>query len=157
MISIIVAMTKSGVIGVNGKLPWNIPEEMAIFKEKTMGQTIIMGRKTYESIGKPLINRRNIVISKNENLFYENIEVYNSLKKGLEAGEKTEKDIYIIGGGELFKEGIQYAEKLCISFIKKDYNGDTYFPRIDLTQYNKILEKNYKDFIYCEYMLIKKN
>lgn len=154
MIIVIAAIGKNNVIGSKGQMPWNIPEEMEIFKKKTLNSTVIMGRKTYESIGRPLPNRNNIVISRNKELEKNGITVCESLKLGLEVGKKNTGDIYIIGGGQLYLEGIEYADKLYISFLKDSYDGDCYFPEVNWKNFHKIYEKEYKNFIYIEFVKI---
>lgn len=171
MINIIVAFDKNFLIGRDGKIPWNIPEDLHLFKEKTTGNIIIMGRKTFESIGRPLPNRINIVISntlKNSSQIKTDISfeelckkeiIFSSLEEGIKFSEKfieenhLNKDIFIIGGAKIYDEAIskEYFSKLCISHIKNEFSGDTFFPKIDLKNYKKIIEKDFKEFIYCEY------
>lgn len=152
MISLIVAMTKEGVIGLDGKMPWNIPEEMALFKEKTTGSVVIMGRKTFDSIGRALPNRINIVISRDKNYKIIDATVYSSLKEGLEEAKKHNKEIYIIGGAEIYRESLQYVDRMCISYLKNNYLGNVYFPKFEEKEYFIVYKKEFKDFIYTEYM-----
>ncbi|NME35286.1 MULTISPECIES: dihydrofolate reductase [Fusobacterium] len=174
MINIIVAIDKNYLIGNRNKIPWNIPEDLKLFKEKTTDNFLLMGRKTFESIGKPLPNRVNIVISKSlnsdfkieENKIYKfedllnKIIVFSNIEDGLEFYKKInfknnyDKDIYIIGGGSIYNEFIQKKNfhKLCISHIDGDFLGDTYFPKINFKDYKIILEKKFNNFIYREYI-----
>ena len=129
MISIIAAVSNNGVIGVDNKLPWDLPEDLKRFKELTTGNVVIMGRKTYESIGKPLPNRINIVITRNKDFFAPDVIVTNSLESALlKAG--GDKDIFIIGGGEIYKQSMGFADKLYITEVDMEVEGDTKFPTI---------------------------
>ena len=140
MISIIAAVSKNGVIGVDNKLPWDLPEDLKRFKELTTGNVVIMGRKTYESIGKPLPNRINIVITRNKDFFVPGVITTNSLESALlKAG--GDKHIFIIGGGEIYKQSIGFADKLYITEVDMEVEGDTKFPTISnewsVTEENK--------------------
>lgn len=140
MISIIAAVSNNGVIGVDNKLPWDLPEDLKRFKELTTGNVVIMGRKTYESIGKPLPNRINIVITRNKDFFVPDAIVTNSLESALlKAG--GDKDIFIIGGGEIYKQSMGFADKLYITEVDMEVEGDTKFPTISdqwsVTEENK--------------------
>jgi len=129
-LSIIVAMSSNRVIGVNNSLPWHLSEDLKHFKTLTTGHTIIMGRKTYESIGKPLPNRRNIVISRNLNAFYGGVEVVHSLEDAFSTSSNDEK-VFIIGGSNIYEQSLHLAEHLYITEIKKAFEGDAFFPEID--------------------------
>jgi len=129
-LSIIVAMSSNRVIGVNNSLPWHLSEDLKHFKTLTTGHTIIMGRKTYESIGKPLPNRRNIVISRNLNAFYGGIEVVHSLEDAFSTSSNDD-EVFIIGGSNIYEQSLHLAEYLYITEIKKAFEGDAFFPEID--------------------------
>ncbi|MBC2857226.1 dihydrofolate reductase [Cetobacterium sp. 2A] len=120
MIIAIVAMTKDRVIGLDGKIPWDVKEDLSLFKKKTINNVVIMGRKTYESIGKPLPNRINIVISSDKGYKAGDAVVCNSIEQGLEFAKKIiNKDIYIIGGSTIYRQCMKYIDKICVSYIKK--------------------------------------
>lgn len=129
-LSIIVAMSSNRVIGVNNSLPWHLSEDLKHFKTLTTGHTIIMGRKTYESIGKPLPNRRNIVISRNLNAFYGGVEVVHSLEDAFSTSSNDE-EVFIIGGSNIYEQSLHLVEHLYITEIKKAFEGDAFFPEID--------------------------
>ena len=129
-LSIIVAMSSTRVIGVNNSLPWHLSEDLKHFKTLTTGHTIIMGRKTYESIGKPLPNRRNIVISRNLNAFYGGVEVVHSLEDAFSTSSNDE-EVFIIGGSNIYEQSLHLVEHLYITEIKKAFEGDAFFPEID--------------------------
>jgi len=136
-LSIIVAIAENGVIGGGNKLLWHIPEDLKRFKRITSGRSLIMGRKTFESIGKPLPNRRNIVISRNPDFRVEGIEVANSLNAALEL-TKTEDEVFIIGGGEIYRQALPLATKLYITRVHAYFDGDTYFPEIPMQQWQLV-------------------
>lgn len=127
MISLIVVHDKNRVIGYENKMPWHLPGELKYFKDTTMGKPMIMGRKTFESIGRPLPGRKNIIITRNNDYRYEGIEVVSSLKEAIAvAGDVPE--IMIIGGEEIFKLALPIADRLYITHIDYEFKGDTYFP-----------------------------
>ncbi len=131
---IVAAISENNVIGNNGKLPWNIPEELAFFKELTSDNPIIMGKNTFLSIGKPLSNRINYVLSRNKEPFvaYNGYCLVNSFTYACQLINKDKfEQVFIIGGSEVFKEAILIADKLIISRINGNYKGDKYFPVID--------------------------
>jgi dihydrofolate reductase len=127
MIKIIVAISKNHVIGNNNSLIWHLPVDLKNFKKLTTGSAIIMGRKTYESIGKPLPYRRNIIITRDENYRVENCEVVNSLEEALLI---CYENCFIIGGGEIYKQSLSIADELYLTLIDEEFEGDTYFPEI---------------------------
>jgi len=129
-LSIIVAMSSNRVIGVNNTLPWHLSEDLKHFKSLTTGHTIIMGRKTYESIGRPLPNRRNIVISRNSNTSYEGVEVVHSLEDAFSIST-NDKEVFVIGGSNIYEQALSFVDQLYITEIKKSFIGDAFFPEIN--------------------------
>jgi dihydrofolate reductase len=123
----IVAMTSDRVIGRDGGLPWHLPEDLAFFKKTTLGHPIVMGRKTYESIGRPLPKRRNIVLTRDKNWAAEGVEVIH-LPGDLEHLPKLNGQVFIIGGSEVYAAFLPKLEDLLVSHIFEDYEGDTRFP-----------------------------
>lgn len=156
-INIIAAMTKDRVIGKGGVLPWNLKEDMAVFKEKTSGQTVIMGKTTWLSIPekfRPLPGRMNIVLSttlKNAN----GAIVCNNLEKGIKQANESGKEIFCIGGARLYGEMLPIANTLHISWVKQNYDGDTYFPKINFEEWEEVESKEFEEFVYKKY--IRKN
>lgn len=130
MISLIVAHDKNRVIGHENKLPWYLPGDLKYFKEQTMGKPMIMGRKTFESIGKPLPGRRNIVVTRNVFYNQEGIEVATSVEEALKLAGNVE-EIMVIGGEQIFKETLPIADRLYITLIDHTFEGDTYFPKYE--------------------------
>jgi dihydrofolate reductase len=155
ILSLIAAVAKNDVIGGGNTLLWDLPEDMKHFRDTTRGHTVIMGRKTYESIGKPLPNRRNIVITRDATYSVEGIEVVNSLEEALrlaslEQGREFEEnqeevEVFVIGGGEIYKQAIEKANKLYITEIHQDFDGDTLFPNIDKNIWEETRREDYLD------------
>ena len=126
-ISLIVAMSQNSVIGLNNQLPWHIPEDLKNFKKITLNHCVIMGRKTYDSIGKPLKDRRNIVISRNNSLLINGVEVVNSLDKAISMVDDS-SEIFIIGGEQIYTISLSLATHLYITKVNANYKGDAFFP-----------------------------
>lgn len=127
MISIIVAVAQNGVIGGNNELLWHISEDLQRFKATTMSHPIIMGRKTFESLGKALPGRHNVVITRNPNYKAEGATVVGSLREALELFPSDE-EVFITGGAQIYKEALPLADKFYLTVVYADYEGDTHFP-----------------------------
>ena len=135
IITLVVAMNNERVIGVDNKLPWHIPEDLQYFKHVTLGKPIIMGRKTFESIGKILPGRKNIVISNNPNFSHAGVVVYKSLLDAIN-DNSTSDEICIIGGGEIFKQALPIADIIHVTKINIAVSGNAiFFPEIDMKQW----------------------
>ncbi len=130
-LAIIVAMTRSRVIGNEGGLPWRLPEDLRHFKETTMGHAIIMGRKTHESIGRPLPGRRNIVVSRTPGIAFAGCEAATSLDEAIALARTTDALPMVIGGAELYALALPRATRLYLTDVLDDVAGDTYFPAFD--------------------------
>lgn len=132
---IIVAINKKRVIGKDGQIPWHIPEDLQRFKQLTTNHTVLMGRKTFESIDKPLPNRGNVVISKNQNLFKSlrlgkidnTLKIFPSIESALSNLQNEEK-VFVIGGGEIFRQTIERADELLLTLVENDEEGEVFFP-----------------------------
>ena len=148
-ISHLVAVSKNLVIGVDNNLPWNLKADLAHFKKYTLDKIIIMGRKTYESIGRPLPNRINYVVSRTLNEIPGTV-VFNSLESAISAAEQEnikmnrDNEIVIIGGGHIFQETSESMNKLIITMVDCDIDGDIYYPDIDLTRWDLIKTESYE-------------
>jgi len=139
-LSIIVAIAENGVIGKGNNLLWHISEDLKRFKKLTSGHSIIMGRKTFESIGKPLPNRRNIVISRNTSIHAEGCEIANSIENALKLTQ-NEDEVFVIGGGQIYKQALPLANKLYLTRVHADYDGDTFFPSVDTATWKLVSEE----------------
>ncbi|HET9651986.1 MAG TPA: dihydrofolate reductase [Usitatibacter sp.] len=132
--SLVVAVARNGVIGRDNQLPWRLPADLAYFKRVTMGHPVIMGRRTYESIGKPLAGRTNIVVTHNPNYEAPGCIVVNSLKVAWEAAGEAD-EACVIGGTMLFAESLPMADRIHLTEVEADVEGDTYFPPFDRGQW----------------------
>ena len=137
IISLIAAMDKNRLIGKNNSLPWNLPADMKYFRDKTKGKTVIMGRKTYESIGKPLPNRTNIIITRDQNFKAEGCIIVHSTDEAIKAAGNVE-EIMVIGGSQIYKEFLPKADKMYLTFIDAEFEGDTYFPKYNIEEWKEI-------------------
>ena len=143
-LSMIAAMDLNRVIGIDNQMPWHLPDDLKFFKAKTVGKTVLMGRKTFESLGcRPLPNRRNLIITRNADYIAEGAEVYTSIEKALESCQ-AETEIVIMGGGELYKQMLPYANKLYVTWVQTKVEGDTSFPAWDDADWF-VLEKEWHD------------
>lgn len=129
-LSIICAMDNNRLIGCDNALPWHMPADFAWFRKNTLGKTVVMGRKTFESIGKPLPDRRNIIITRDPNFQVNGCETCASINNALDLTE-NESEIMLIGGASLYQQTISQADKLYITEIHESFDGDAWFPEID--------------------------
>jgi dihydrofolate reductase len=136
-LSAIVAMASNRVIGVNNQLPWRLPADLARFKRVTMGHTLVMGRKTYESIGRPLPGRTMIVVTRQRGYAPAGVKVAHSVDEAL-ALAQGDDELFIIGGAELFAQTMHRLDRLYLTLIEREIPGDTFFPQVDLSTWKRI-------------------
>lgn len=141
MITLIAAIGENNALGKDNQLLWHLPDDFKRFKTITSGHYIVMGRKTFESFPKPLPNRTHVIITRQKNFTPKDCIVVHSLKEAFEICPKNE-EIFIIGGGEIYAQSIDFADKIDITRVHKSFDADTFFPNIDLNQW----EKTYEDF-----------
>ena len=152
--NIIVAMTGQRVIGQAGGIPWRIPEELRLFRDVTMGHTVLMGRRTFESIGGPLQGRQNIVVSR-QLPDKPGIDVCRDLDSALKLADHYGKQLFFIGGVEIYRSALPLTDVMHVSWIKKEYAGDTYFPPFSTDEWRAISEKDYESFCYVVYRRLR--
>jgi dihydrofolate reductase len=139
MISFIVAADENNLIGKNNQLPWHLPDDMKYFKNQTWGMTVIMGRKSLESLGKPLQGRQNIVVTRNRDWKPDGAEVAHSIDEAIEIAKGTgAKEIFIIGGAEIFKAAMPIADRIYLTRIHHQFDGDVYFPEVSPGEWNLV-------------------
>lgn len=149
MISLITAVSNNGVIGRKGRLPWHISEDLKNFKKLTENNVVIMGRKTYDSIGKPLPNRINIVVTRDKSKHIDGCIVVNSVEDALrKAG--SGREVFIIGGGEIYKKSLNFVDKIYLTKIHQDIEGDTYFPTLN-DNWKEIRREDKKGYSFITY------
>lgn len=129
-LSLIVAMDRRGLIGKQGDLPWRFSEDLKHFKRETLGHVVVMGRKTFESIGRPLPGRTNVVVSRKGFEAPEGVLVFGSLDEALAHAHALDEKPFVIGGGALYEAALPHATEIVLTEVDGDYEGDTYFPEI---------------------------
>lgn len=145
-ISIIVATAEDNVIGAKNKLLWNIPDDLKRFKKLTTGHHILMGQKTFESIGKVLPDRTNIILSFENNFVVNGGFVFREIKDAIKfAEDRNEEELFVIGGGMIYKELLPSANKIYLTKVHKNYEGDTFFPEINMSEWKEISNEKHLD------------
>ncbi len=163
MLSLIVAMSTNRTIGINNALPWHLPNDLKYFKQATMDKPIIMGRKTFESIGRPLPGRHNIVITRNKGFQADGVNIVHSLDAAIFLGEDIclvdgQKEVMVIGGSQVYQQTLERADHLYVTHIDAKVKGDDFFPEVDWSSFT-LLEKesflakepNPYDYRFCTY------
>lgn len=160
--ALMVAAASNGVIGRDNQLPWHLPKDLQYFKQTTMGKPVIMGRKTFDSIGRPLPGRANIVVTRQPDYQAEGIHVVNSLEQGLAlaqqlAAEKSLDEVMVIGGAELYRQSLPTIERVYLTKVHADVEGDAFFPSLDdawqcvSEERHSACERNPYDYSFCVY------
>lgn len=130
IVSLVAAMSRNRVIGRAGGIPWHLPRDLRHFKELTVDHTVIMGRKTFEEVRRPLANRRNVVVTRNPDFRPHGVTVVPSLDEALALGA-TETEVFVIGGGEIYRLAMPRADRIYLTVVHTEVEGDTYFPEFD--------------------------
>jgi dihydrofolate reductase len=142
-VSLIAAMAENRVIGVNNSLPWHLPDDLKRFRRLTTGHTVIMGRKNYESIGKPLPQRRNVVVTRRTDFQAPGCIVVHSLEEAL-ATAGDDPEVFVIGGAEIYREMLARADRLYLTLVHARIAGDTYFPEFDLREWRETARERHE-------------
>jgi dihydrofolate reductase len=140
-VSQVVAISENHVIGKDNKLLWHLPNDLKHFKEITTGHTIIMGRKTYESVGKPLPRRRNIIVTR-QAIAIEGCEVVNSIAAAL-ARCADEDEVFIVGGAEIYKQSLHLTDRIYLTIVHKAFDGDSFFPELDKAEWEEVCREDH--------------
>ncbi len=158
LVSIIAAMDRNRLIGNNNQLPWHLPADLAHFKQVTMGKPIIMGRKTYESIGRPLPGRTNIVLTRSADFQADGVVLEHTLEAAINSAGDVE-EVMIIGGGTIYEMALPIADRLYLTYVESAFEGDAWFPEFDLAQWQIIDEQahqadenNSSDYRFVTYL-----
>lgn len=162
-ISLISAVAENGVIGLNNDMPWHLPDDFAFFKRKTSHHPIIMGRKSLEALGKPLPNRTNIIITRNPDFAAEGVTVVHTLEDAIATAQAiNQTEIFVIGGAEIYKLALPIATTLYLTEIHQAFEGDTYFPTFDKTDWREVSrrphpadERHAASFDFVEYERVR--
>jgi dihydrofolate reductase len=142
IVSQVVAISENHVIGKDNKLLWYLPNDLKHFKEITSGHTVIMGRKTFDSVGKPLPRRRNIIITR-QAITIEGCEVVNSIEAAL-ALCVDEEEVFIVGGAEIYKQSMHLTDRIYLTIVHKVYDGDSFFPQINKTEWKEVFREDHQ-------------
>ncbi len=147
-IALMWAMAQNRLIGRDNKLPWYLPNDLKYFKRVTTGKPVIMGRKTYESIGKPLPNRTNIIVTRDTAFEAPGTKVVHSLDAAIELAEMEAEisgveEVVVMGGGEIYAQALPRADRLYVTLVHAEVEGDAYFPEIDLTAYQEVAREDF--------------
>jgi len=148
---IVAAVGRNGVIGVDGRLPWKIPEDLARFKELTMGQALVMGRATFESIGRPLPGRDSIVLTRRPDWSHEGVDVAGSLADALDIAASRGKDVFVVGGAEVYRAALDVADRLELTEVDAEPMGDTWFPAVDWSHWKEVSRATHPGFTFVGY------
>ena len=143
MMKLIVAKASNNVIGDNNNLIWHLPNDLKHFKNLTTNHPIVMGRKTYKSLGRPLPNRTNIIITRDTNFEDEKVVITHSLEAAIDKAKEINPDYFIIGGGEIYKQSMLLADELYITEVHHEFDGDTFFPEIDEETFEEVQRENH--------------
>jgi dihydrofolate reductase len=141
LISLIVAMARNGVIGRNNQLPWHLPDDLKHFKALTLGKPILMGRRTYESIGRPLVGRTNLVLTNDRGFCAPGVVVVSSIDEALEA-VPGEPELAVIGGATVYQQVLPFARRIHVTWVEAEIEGDTRFPALDMTQWRVVSKRD---------------
>jgi dihydrofolate reductase len=145
IISLIVAAASNNTIGLKGKMPWHLPNDLKHFKNITWAMPVIMGRKTFESMGKPLQGRKNIIITRQKNYKPEGAVAVESLSNALAAANEMDvKEVFVIGGGEIYRMAWEHAKRIYLTRVKMETEGDTFFPEINPKEWRLTSQKDYE-------------
>jgi dihydrofolate reductase len=148
---IVAAVGRNGVIGVDGSLPWRIPDDLAHFKSLTMGQALVMGRATFESIGRPLPGRTTVVLTRRSDWSAEGVEVVASLPEALDLVAGLGKVAFIAGGAEVYRAALVAADRMELTEVEAEPHGDTYFPDVDWSSWRETSREPHEGFSFVTY------
>jgi len=139
-VTLVVAVGANGIIGAAGRLPWRLPDDLAHFKRLTLGHPLIMGRATFESIGRPLPGRTTIVLTRDPQWFAEGVEMAATLPSALERAQELDDEVFVVGGAQVYAEALEsgLVDLMCVTRVAAAPEGDTYFPAIDWEQWHEV-------------------
>jgi dihydrofolate reductase len=152
-VTIVAAVARNGVIGVDGGLPWRLPDDLRRFKELTLGHVLVMGRKTYESIGHPLPGRTTIVVTRNPSWDSGSAEVgvAGSVSDAIEAGASLEREVFVVGGAQVYAAALPLADRLELTWVDAEPEGDTTFPDVDWSEWRELRREHAEGAAYATY------
>jgi len=137
-VTLLAAVARNGVIGVDGGLPWHLPDELALFKELTLGHVLVMGRRTFESVGRPLPGRTTVVVTRRPDWEAEGVLRAESVGEALALAREVDAEVFVVGGAQVYAAALPAADRLALTFVDADPEGDTRFPEIDWSQWREV-------------------
>ena len=150
-VTLVAAVAANGVIGRDGGLPWHLPDDLAHFKRLTFGHVLVMGRRTYESIGRPLPGRTTIVVTSQPGRTADGVEVAAGLDEALAQAERIDEQIFVVGGSRVFAEALPVADRMALTWVDQDPEGDTYFPPVDWSQWQEVRREARPGLAFVDY------
>lgn len=150
-VTIVAAVARNGVIGIDGDLPWRIPEDMARFKNLTVGHALVMGRATFESIGRPLPGRTNIVLTRRPGWTHEGVDVAGSLEEALAIVAANGQDVFVAGGAGVYRQALEVADRMELTEVDAAPDGDTWFPEVDWSHWGEVSREPHNGFAFVTY------
>ena len=137
-VTLLAAVARNGVIGVDGGLPWHLPDELALFKELTLGHVLVMGRRTFESVGRPLPGRTTVVVTRRPDWDAEGVLRAGSVDEALALAREVDDEVFVVGGAQVYAAALPAADRLALTFVDADPEGDTRFPEIDWSRWREV-------------------
>ncbi len=150
-VTIVAAIASNGVIGRDGGLPWRLPEDLARFKRLTMGHVLVMGRRTYDSIGRPLPGRTTIVVTRQPGWSADGVEVAAGLDDALSRAAANDQEVFVVGGSQVYAAALPVAHRLALTLVDDCLDGDTYFPDVDWSRWREVRREPHDGFAFVDY------
>jgi len=151
-VTLVAAVAANGVIGRDGGLPWHLPEDLPRVKRLTLGHVLVMGRRTYESIGRPLPGRTTVVVTRQPDWAHPDVLVATSVEEALSIAGALDHEVYVMGGTEIFRAALPVADRLLITEVAGEPDGDTYFPEVDWSQWREVAREQRDGFAFVEHV-----
>ena len=150
-VTILAAVARNGVIGVDGGLPWHLPDELQLFKELTLGHVLVMGRRTYESVGRPLPGRTTVVVTRRPDWEPEGALRAGSVEEALATASEIDDEVFVVGGAQVFADALPATDRLALTFVDAEPEGDTFFPEVDWRQWREVARRDGQGWEHVTY------
>ena len=150
-VTILAAVARNGVIGVDGGLPWHLPDELQLFKELTLGHVLVMGRRTYESVGRPLPGRTTVVVTRRPDWASEGVLRAGSVEEALALANEIDDEVFVVGGAQVYAEALPAADRLALTFVDAEPEGDTLFPEVDWSKWREVARRDGQGWEHVTY------
>ena len=150
-VTILAAVARNGVIGMEGGLPWHLPDELQLFKELTLGHVLVMGRRTYESVGRPLPGRTTVVVTRRPDWASEGVLRAGSVEEALALANEIDDEVFVVGGAQVYAEALPATDRLALTFVDAAPDGDTVFPDVDWSQWREVARRGGRGWEHVTY------